>query len=166
MRGRTSQSFPFDSAQTSPRQKEVTMFTYTEMIYLAMKLFLFFSIVGVLLKAEPMRNQLFALSFVYTLACAFLSYVFMVLLGDTALWGNSWKLWWIWAGSTFVLSWLYFKLLIWFEDNSLFWFMLMLGIPFCLDMWFHLSLYVLGMLFALLSRFFPAVFQFALISVL
>ncbi|MEO1990785.1 MAG: hypothetical protein ABGW78_02550, partial [Pirellulales bacterium] len=82
------------------------------MIYLAMKLFLFFSMVGVLLKAEPMRNQLFALSFVYTLACAFLSYVFMILLGDTALWGNSWKLWWIWVGSTFVLSWLYFKFLI------------------------------------------------------
>jgi hypothetical protein len=104
------------------------VYSSTEMIYLGMKFFLFFSLVGALVKAEPMRNQIFALSLLYTAGCALLSYVFMILLGDTGSWHNSWRSWQIWLGLTFVLSWFYFKCLVWFEESSLFWVVLMLGV--------------------------------------
>ena len=38
------------------------IYSSTEMIYFGMKFFLFFSLVGVMVKAEPMWNQIGALS--------------------------------------------------------------------------------------------------------
>jgi hypothetical protein len=111
-----------------PQRTGAMVYSSTEMIYLGLKFFLFFSLVGALVKAEPMRNQIFTLSLLYTAGSAFLSYVFMILLGDTGYWQNSWRSWQIWLGLTFVLSWVYFKCLVWFEESSLFWLVLMLGV--------------------------------------
>lgn len=104
------------------------VYSATEMIYWGLKFFLFFSFVLALVRAEPLRNQIFPISLLYTASVAFISYVFMVLIGDTSAWNNNWWQWLIWLGCTFVLSWIYFKCLIWFEESSLFWLVIVVGL--------------------------------------
>lgn len=99
-------------------------------IYYGLKIFFFFSLVAALLKTEPLRQQLFALTILYTAAVAFLSYVFLIapqIATAVAGWTN-WRDWQIWLAVTFVKTWIYFKCLIWFEDSSLFWVVLCLGL--------------------------------------
>ena len=111
--------------------------------YYFIKIFLFFSIVRILVKFEPMQKHWLFLGVLYTLGVAFVSWVFLVAPSPNpaALWqGQSVQVvrqllglsqqqgFRIWLGETFVLSTLYFKLLIRFDEGVIFWTLLLLGI--------------------------------------
>ena len=100
----------------------------TMMIYLGMKAFLLVSLVGVLTKTDAMRDQTLGLSLIYTVGLAFLSIIFLVGPNSEAIGTEGWKNWLTWLGATYVVSLVYFKSLVWFEESSLFWLVLMLGV--------------------------------------
>lgn len=99
---------------------------YLSLIYFGMKFFILFSIVASLVKFEPLQKHTIFLAALYTGAVAFLSYVFLISPGDVVYW-KSWRAWEIWLGVTFVLSLIYFKLLVRFDEGILFWIVLLAG---------------------------------------
>jgi hypothetical protein len=100
---------------------------YLSLIYFGMKFFFLAAIVSSLVKFEPLQRHVFFLSVLYTGAVAFLSYVFLISPGDAIYW-KSWRDWQVWLGITFVLSLIYFKLLVRFDEGILFWVVLLLGV--------------------------------------
>jgi hypothetical protein len=102
--------------------------SYLSMIYFGMKFFFFFALVTALVKFEPLQKHTLFLSLLYTGAVAFLSYVFLISPGDVIYW-KSLRAWEYWLGITFVLSLIYFKLLVRFDEGMLFWIVLLLGVP-------------------------------------
>lgn len=99
----------------------------TMMIYLGMKAFLLVSLVGVLMKTDALRDQTLGLSLIYTVGLAFLSMIFLVGPNMEAIGPEGWKNWLMWLGATYVVSLVYFKSLVWFEESRLFWGVLALG---------------------------------------
>lgn len=99
----------------------------TLVIYYGMKIFLFLSLLGALMKSELMREQTLGLSVIYSFGVGFLSYIFLVGPNADAATPEDWQNWGIWLGATFVLSWLYFKSLTWCEESKLFWVVVALG---------------------------------------
>ncbi len=103
-------------------------------IYYFFKLMLFFAIVKNLVGSDALQKHLLVLGVVYTSIIAFLSFVFVGpdsfrapwLLYANRLSGVS--PWLIWLAATLVLSILYFKLLIRFDEGILFWILLLVGI--------------------------------------
>jgi len=105
------------------------------LMYYGLKIFFLFSLVAAILKAEPLREQLFGLALVYTMAVAFLSYVFLIgphVATQVAGWHN-WTEWGIALAFTCILTWIYFRCVVWFENSSLLWFILAAG--FLLAVW-------------------------------
>lgn len=99
----------------------------TLLIYLGMKAFLLVSLVGVLMKTDALREQTLGLSTIYTVGVAFLSYIFLVGPSSGAMGPEEWTNWLKWLGATFVVSLVYFKSLVWFEESRLFWFVVALA---------------------------------------
>ena len=107
-------------------------------MYYFLKLMLFFSIVKALVRFEALQDHFLFLGVLYTSIVAFISYVFVVSTRPDAF-RAAWLLranqatgvspWLIWLAATLVLSTLYFKLLIKFDEGILFWALLVLGIP-------------------------------------
>ena len=103
--------------------------------YVFVKIVFFFMLVRTLIKFEPMQNHVLFLSLLYTAGVTFLSYAFIM------SWQNpSWAPWqnqvarafgvspWVaWLGETLVLSYVYFSLLVRFDEGVVFWTLLLLG---------------------------------------
>jgi hypothetical protein len=100
---------------------------YTTLIYLGLNAFLLVSLVGALMRSDALRDQTLGLSLIYTVGVTFLSYTFFVGPTGDSQGPEYWRLWQIWLGATFVLSWLYFKSLVWFEESRLFWIVVAAG---------------------------------------
>ncbi|GIW86652.1 MAG: hypothetical protein KatS3mg108_0976 [Isosphaeraceae bacterium] len=96
-----------------------------ELYYYGLKTLLFGSLIRVFIVAEPMRRHVLAMSFLYTLLVAFLSYVFLLSQFEQP----NYRLWQIWLGVNFVMTFIYFKLLTRFDESVLFWFILPLAVP-------------------------------------
>jgi hypothetical protein len=94
-----------------------------EIVYYAMKVVLFASIVRALVTAESLHRYTLWLAGFYTALVALLSFVFLI--GPQAK--PNWELWQYWLGLNFLLSAVYFKLIARFEDGKLFWVILPLG---------------------------------------
>jgi hypothetical protein len=108
--------------------------------YYFIKIVFFFSLVRSQIKFDTLKDHWLFLGILYTLAVAFLSYVFLV--SWMPLNWASWQLqvaqklgvspWLAWLGETFLLSTLYFKLMARFDEGVIFWTLLLLGIPLTL----------------------------------
>jgi len=85
------------------------------------------SLVGALMRTDALRQQTLGLSVIYTVGVTFLSYTFFVGPTGDSQGPEYWRMWQIWLGVTFFLSWLYFKSLLWFEETSLFWIVVAAG---------------------------------------
>lgn len=110
-------------------------------IYLFLKFMIFFAIVKALVRFETLQNHFLFLGILYTGIVAFISYVFVVSVNPSAF-SYPWVLqlarmtgvspWLVWVGLTLVISTLYFKLLSRFDEGTIFWILLVLGIPIAL----------------------------------
>lgn len=111
-----------------------------ELVYYAMKVVLFASIVRALVTAESLQRYTLWLAGFYTAAVAFLSYIFLV--GPQS--NPNWELWQYWLGLNFLLSAFYFKLIARFDEGRLFWLILPMGAlvvlnePNLIPMWLRL----------------------------
>lgn len=111
-----------------------------ELIYYAMKVVLFASIVRALVTAESLQRYTLWLAVFYTAVVAFLSYIFLV--GPQT--NPNWELWQYWLGLNLLLSAFYFKLIARFDEGNLFWVILPLGAvvvlnePNLIPMWMRL----------------------------
>ena len=99
---------------------------YVTLVYLGLKSFLFFTVVTSLAKFDPLRQQIAFLSLLYTGLVAFLSWVFLIAPGDVVFW-HDWRQWQIWLAQTFVLMFVYLKLLSRFDEGALFWALILGG---------------------------------------
>jgi hypothetical protein len=107
-------------------------------IYFFLKLMLFFAIVKALVKFEALQDHFLFLGVLYTSLVALISYVFVVSTRQfdfQASWlsqasrATGLSPWLCWLAATLILSTLYFKLISKFDEGSLFWILLVLGIP-------------------------------------
>lgn len=101
------------------------------MVYVGMKFFLLFTLAGALIRVEPLREQTFVFSLLYTAGVAFLSWVFLIAPATRNFW-PSWRAWQVWLAVTCVLSFVWFRALAWLEEKTLFWLVLFLGFPLVL----------------------------------
>jgi hypothetical protein len=118
-----------------PRSRKRTMLG----IYYFLKFMLFFSIVKALVKFETLGNHFLFLGILYTSLVAFISYVFVVsthLAKFDAVWlktisqaTGGLSPWLCWLAVTLIVSTLYFKLIVKFDEGIVFWILLVLGIP-------------------------------------
>ena len=107
-------------------------------MYFFLKFLLFFSIVKALVRFEALGKHVLFLGILYTSLVALISYVFIVATQPSAF-RAEWVMrayqmtglspWLIWLGATLVLSTVYFKLMVKFDEGILFWILLVLGIP-------------------------------------
>lgn len=95
-----------------------------ELYYYAMKVFLLGALIRAFVMAEPLKKHVIAISAVYTLLVAFLSYVFLL---SQSMQPN-FELWKYWLGMNFLLTWVYFTLLGKFDESALFWLILPLAV--------------------------------------
>jgi hypothetical protein len=94
--------------------------------YLGMKTFFLFSIVRSLVVFDPLKRHWLFLACLYTAGVAFMSAIFY-------FWPNriqpfSTREQQVWIGLTLVLTAIYFKLLIRFDEGIMFWVILLLGL--------------------------------------
>jgi hypothetical protein len=92
--------------------------------YFTLKGFFLFAIVRSLVRFAPLEKHVLSLSVLYTAAVAFLSYVFML----SPLSVVYWQKWGAWLAITFALSFLYFQLLVRFDEGPAFVILLLLGV--------------------------------------
>jgi hypothetical protein len=119
------------------RPRIVRMFETVAYFYIGMKFVYFFSLVRILIKFEPMQKYALFLGVVYTSGVAFLFYTLML------SWAQfRWPPWQYqiaqavgvspflcWIGETVLVSTLYFRLLVRFDEGVMFWTLLLLGVP-------------------------------------
>jgi hypothetical protein len=90
------------------------------LMYYAIKVMAFASILKSLVTFESLQKRKFALALFYTVLVGFLSYVFFILPSQQA----PYWLWKHWLIANFLLTALYFWLIVRFEDSGLFWVLL------------------------------------------
>ncbi|MDX2035791.1 MAG: hypothetical protein SFX72_04010 [Isosphaeraceae bacterium] len=108
----------------------------TVIYYFFLKIVLFFGIVKSLSQFDFLHKYLLLLSGFYTAAVALLSWIFI--FGWQQKQWPSWQVaiaerigvtpWQSWVGQTFLISSLYFWLMVKFEETSFFWVLLIFGV--------------------------------------
>ncbi len=88
-----------------------------EFIYYGMKIMLFASLIRAFVIAEPLKRHVLAMSVLYTVLVAFLSFLFFL----TQFESPNYRLWLIWLGVNLVMTYIFFKLLTTFDESAMFW---------------------------------------------
>ncbi len=99
-----------------------------KIVYFALKFGFFLALVRSFVTYEALHKHFLALSVLYTVVVAGLSYAFLLSwqpVVDWAAWGK-------WLGLTLLISSVYFWLLARYEDGVIFWILLLAGVGVCL----------------------------------
>jgi hypothetical protein len=120
-----------------------------EIYYYALKLAFFLGILKSYIKFDVLHKHPFFLAGLYTAGIALISFVFLLSHQQIVMWPREWenqlalrliprqflspetlgwRAWQIWLVSTFFLMSIYLKLLARFEEGSMFWVILVLGL--------------------------------------